>query len=253
MYVAVLIGSAKPQDSSATQQAPVVEADDRMTPTRPRRTISVTGTAERSFQTTIAVVRLGVEATGQTASQVQADVSARSQTLAQFLSVGGVERLQTTGVSLTILRETRGKQTVVCGYAGTNTVSFEVDVALAGAFLDGAVENGASQISGVSFKAEKGVMDAARKDALAAATVAAKEEAGIVAGALGVGLGEPVSVDIVGAARQGPMRMAPPPAPGGSAVVGGKSAVTASVAVVFEIGAAVAGWQRGGNAANKEG
>lgn len=204
-------------------------------------TISVTGAGRRSFPTSIAVVRLGVEFSAPTAAAVQAQVASRSQALTTYLTLQSVDKLMTTGVSLFAQRNFRVTPAVITGYRGTNTVSFEVPISRAGAILDGAVRNGASQISGISFKATPLVTQRARNQALQDATRAAYREARVVAGALGVLLGKPKTVSITDSFLPQPRQSMQRRALAGSAasvaptsvIVGGESTATARVQIVF--------------------
>lgn len=205
------------------------------------RSISVTGTGRRSFATSIAVIQIAVEATRPTARDAQQAVATKSARLTRFLKEAKVEKLQTTGVSLNANRNFTASPPTIVGYSGSNSLSFEVAVARAGALLDGSVKNGASKIIGVSFKATADVTDAARKEALADATRAARAEAEVVAATLGGGVREaravkivdtftPEASDVAGAGI-GPRLMAA--AAPISVVVAGESSVSARVTIVF--------------------
>lgn len=206
------------------------------------RTISVTGAGKRSFPTSIAVINLGVEATRVNAREAQMAVANKSANLTAYLKGQNVDKLQTTGVSLSANRNFTASPATIVGYTGSNSVSFEVPVKRAGVLLDGSVNNGASKINGVSFKATPEVSDAARKMALADATRSARSEAEVVAAALGGGVREAKTVKIVDAfvrealpqpemasAAFGARAMAA----SASVVEGGESSVSARVSIVF--------------------
>lgn len=208
-------------------------------------TISVTGAGRRSFPTSIAVIRLGIEFSAKTAGEVQQKVANLSKDLTDYLMLQNVDKLMTTGISLQAQRKYDVTPPVIKGYSGSNTVSFEVPFTSAGAILDGAVRNGASQISGISFKATPLVSGKARNQALRDATVAAHREARVVARTLGVPLGKPKTVTITDAfsppAQESMSResapafkaaAAPPPT---SVIVGGESTATARVQIIFNL------------------
>lgn len=202
-------------------------------------TISVTGAGKRSFPTSIAVIRLGVEANGTTAKEAQAMIAAKSVKLTAFLKAEKVDKLQTTGVSLSNDRNYLVRPSPVVGYSGSNSVSFEVPVDRAGALLDGAVNNGASTISDVSFTATPEVNDDARKNALADATKAARAEAEVVAAALGRSVGDAKKVKIDGefGPQEDPIVMAVSATRAAtSSLVAGDSSVSSRVSIVFELG-----------------
>lgn len=200
-------------------------------------TISAKGVGRRSFPTSIAIVRLSVEADRQTAREAQLLVASKSANLISFLKMSNVDKLQTTGVSLSARMNYDATPVTLVGYSGSNSVSFEVPISRAGALLDGAVRFNASKIGGVSFKATKEVSGAARRQALVDATKAARAEAKEVAAALGVGLGAAKEIKISEnlAVQATPIRAAVGGADAGtSAIVGGESSVSAQVSIVFD-------------------
>jgi len=158
--------------------------------------ISVSGIGRRSVPTSIAVVNLGITVQGKTAAGVQATVAAQSNKLVNFLKFRKVDKLTTTGVRLNPRFNFSNGQQNIIGYTGSNSVSFEVPVADAGAVLDGAVTNGATRISSVRFKPTGAVSQAGRKAALKDAVDAAYMEAKTVAMAAGLSLGRAVRINI---------------------------------------------------------
>jgi uncharacterized protein len=170
------------------------------------RTLTVSGRGVENIPTTLTQVRLGVEAQGKTANQVQAEVARRSDAVVSLLKSRGVERLQTTGISLNpIYSYTDNKQTLT-GYGAANMVSFRLPTAQAGVLLDDAVKAGASRIDGVSFVATDDAIAAAQKAALRKATQDAQAQANAVLSALNFSAKEIVSIQVNGAST-------PPPRP----------------------------------------
>ena len=109
------------------------------------RTLTVSGRGVETIPTTLTQVRLGVEAQGKTANQVQTEVARRSDAVVKLLKARGVEKLQTTGISLNpIYSYTDNKQTLT-GYGAANMVSFRLPTNQAGTLLDDAVKAGASR------------------------------------------------------------------------------------------------------------
>lgn len=162
-----------------------------------KRTVVVTGTGSVGVMTTIAVIRLGVEAEGATAGVVQAKLATDANRLVKFLqSQPGVTKLQTTGISLNEQRNFRTTPPTSLGFRGSNTVSFETAVTDAGKLLDAAVKNGATTISGVAFKATDTVLEKAREEAIRLGVANAKREAGIAAMAAGRRLGAAKTITI---------------------------------------------------------
>lgn len=200
------------------------------------RTLTVTGRGTELVETTLAQVRLGVEAQGKTAQDVQQEVARRSNSVVSLLRSRNVDKLETTGINLNPnYRYDNGTQTLT-GYMGSNIVSFRVETQRAGAIIDDAVKAGASRIDGVSFIASDAAISGAQKVALREATQDAQSQADAVLAALGLTRKEVVSVQVNGAFTPPPRplanfakaeadRLAAAPSP----VIGGEQQVEASV------------------------
>lgn len=198
------------------------------------RTLTVTGRGIENVQTTKAQVRLGVEAQGKTASEVQQEVAQRSSAVVKLLQSRKVERLETTGINLSPnYSYTNNKQQLV-GYIGSNIVSFQVATAQSGALLDAAVKAGATRIDGISFIAADESINRARQQALREATQDALSQAKTILEFLNLTQREIVSIQVDGA------RVPPPPMPLQRAalradestptpVIGGEQEIEASV------------------------
>lgn len=170
-----------------------------------RRTLTVTGRGVENVQTTEAEVRLGVEAQGKTASEVQQAVARRSSAVVSLLRSRNVARLQTTGINLSPnYNYASGKQQLV-GYIGSNIVSFRVATDQSGALLDQAVKAGATRIDGISFIASDETINQARRQALREATQDALTQASAVLGSLNLTQREIVNIQVNGAG------VSPPP------------------------------------------
>lgn len=170
------------------------------------RTLTVTGRGSELVATTLTQVRLGVEAQGKTANEVQQEVARRSNSVVTLLRSRNVDKLETTGINLSpVYRYDNGKQTLT-GYSASNMVSFRVDTAKAGSLLDEAVKAGASRVDGVSFIASDTAIAGARRVALQEATQDAQTQAEAVLSSLGLSKKEIVNIQINNA-------FAPPPRP----------------------------------------
>lgn len=170
------------------------------------RTLTVTGRGEELVPTTLTQVRLGVEAQGKTANEVQQEVARRSNSVVSLLRSRNVSRLETTGITLNPnYRYDNNVQTLV-GYNASNIVSFRVETAKAGDILDDAVKAGASRIDQVSFVATDSAIANARNVALREATQDAQNQADAVLAALGLTRREVVNIQVNGA-------FTPPPRP----------------------------------------
>ncbi len=199
------------------------------------RTLTVTGRGTEQVQTTKAQIRLGVEAQGKIAKEVQAEVARRSNAVVNLLKQRQVDKLETTGINLSpTYRYDNGVQTLT-GYSASNMVSFRVATQDAGQIIDDAVKAGASRIDGISFIAEDSAIAAARNAALKEATQDAQMQANAVLDSLGLKSTGIVSIQVNHAS-------APPPRPfpmaadamtlkqaAASPVMGGEQEVDASV------------------------
>ncbi|MEO1144677.1 MAG: SIMPL domain-containing protein [Cyanobacteria bacterium J06638_22] len=169
------------------------------------RTITVTGEATESIQTTLAQVNLGVQVQAPSAEAAQAEAASRSNAVIEFLQSREVDKLETTGISLYPIYDYSNDRQQITGYRATNTVSFQLPTTEAGSLLDEAVEAGATRIDGVSFIATDEAIAAAREDALRAAAQDAQEEADVVLSALGFQGQEIVSIQIDNAVPPQPL------------------------------------------------
>ncbi|MEX0268885.1 SIMPL domain-containing protein [Leptolyngbyaceae cyanobacterium UHCC 1019] len=198
------------------------------------RTLTVSGRGTEFVPTTLTQVRLGVEAQGKTANEVQKIVAQRSNAVVDLLKSRQVEKLETTGINLNpTYRYDNGNQTLT-GYSASNIVSFRVVTSKAGALLDDAVKAGATRVDGVSFIATEGAIAGAQKVALKEATQDAQAQADAVLDVLNLTRKDIVGIQINGA-------FTPPPRPmradamefkaaaAPSPVIGGDQQVEASV------------------------
>lgn len=169
------------------------------------RTLTVTGRGIEAIPTTQTQVRLGVEVQGKTAAQVQQEAARRSSAVVELLRSRQVEKLETTGITLSPNYSYENNQQRLTGYTATNTVSFRINTASAGTLLDDAVNAGATRIDGVSFAAAESAIESARKQALKEATQDAQAQADAVLSALNLKRGEILSIQVNGASAPPPM------------------------------------------------
>lgn len=198
------------------------------------RTLTVTGNGVEAIATTITQVRLGVEAQGKTANEVQEAVARRSNAVVTLLKSRSVEKLETTGINLNPVYSYDNNRQKLEGYGASNIVSFRVPTEKAGTLLDDAVKAGASRIDGVSFVAADQAIATAQKLALRKATQDAQSQADAVFSALNLTRKEIVSVQVNGASAPVPLmadtarfKVAASQAP--TPVVGGEQRVEGSV------------------------
>ncbi len=164
------------------------------------RVLTVTGRGVENVQTTKAQVSLGVEAQAKTAREVQQEVARRSAAVVALLKSRGVEKLQTTGISLNPAYNYQdNKPPQLTGFTGSNVVSFQIETEQAGALLDEAVRAGATRIDSLSFIAADEAIAKAQQQALREAVQDAQAQAGAVLGSLNFTTREIVNIQVNGA------------------------------------------------------
>ena len=169
------------------------------------RTLTVTGRGVEAIPTTQTVVRLGVEVQGKTAAEAQQEAAKRSSAVVELLRSRQVEKLETTGISLSPNYSNENNQQRIIGYTATNTVSFRINTQSVGTLLDDAVTAGATLIQGVSFVAAQSAIEQAQKQALKKATQDAQSQADAVLSALNLKRGEILGIQVNGASAPPPM------------------------------------------------
>lgn len=197
------------------------------------RTITVTGQGIERIPTTLTDASLGVEVQGKTATAAQQEAAKRSSSVVAYLRSRQVERLQTTGISLSPVYNSDNNVQRITGYTATNTVSFRLNTEQAGTVLDQAVQAGATRIDSVSFVATDSAIATAQQQALQKATQDAQRQADAVLSSLKLTRKDVVSIQVNGANAPRPIlaqsraraTFADTPTP----VIGGEQQVEAGV------------------------
>ena len=202
------------------------------------RTLSVTGRGVEAIPTTQTQVTLGVEVQGKTAAEVQQEAARRSSAVVALLRSRQVQKLETTGITLSPTYTYENNQQRLMGYIATNTVSFRLNTQSAGTLLDDAVQAGATRIQGVSFVAADSAIEQAQKQALKKATQDAQAQADAVFSALNLKRGEILNIQVNSASPPPPMYRQVAAARAANAeattpVVGGEQQIEASVTLQF--------------------
>lgn len=163
--------------------------------------LNVSGEGQIKVQPDVVWVRLGVVTEAKTAADAAAQNAALAgQVVARVLALG-IEReaLQTSGLSIVPIYEyPDGGAPRIVAYRVEDSLTVTCAVELAARVFDEGIGAGANQSSGLSF----GLRDPAphRRKALAAAVAAARDDADVVAAAMGIVLlgAKLVEVDAVG-------------------------------------------------------
>ncbi len=169
------------------------------------RTITVTGQGIERIPTTLTDASLGVEVQGKTATAAQQEVAKRSSSVVAYLRSRQVERLQTTGISLSPVYSGDNNVQRITGYTATNTVSFRLNTQQAGTVLDEAVQAGATRIDSVSFVATDSAIATAQQQALQKAAQDAQRQADAVLSSLKLTRKDVVSIQVNGANAPQPL------------------------------------------------
>ncbi len=154
-----------------------------MKPNR-ERTLTVTGKGVSIIPTNRTRIQLGVEVDGQTAGAVQAEIAAKTNAIIKRLQQEGVERLQTTNITINpkiVYENSRQRQE---GFTGRSDISFVTVNPKAGMMLDAAISAGANRVEQVSFLAPEAEVLKARNAALQEASKDALDQADAVLSAM---------------------------------------------------------------------
>ena len=178
------------------QQKAFAQPAEAMVYQQPNQTLQVTGQGIQSIPTTLTEVSLGVSVEAKTAQAAQQQAAKQSTAVVEWVRSQKVEKLQTTGISLSPVYDYSDNKQVLKGYQATNTISFRAPTESAGAIIDEAVNVGATRIDGVSFVADDAAVEAARQRALEAAVKDAQQQADTVLAALGLSRQAVASISI---------------------------------------------------------
>jgi len=204
------------------------------------KVLTVSGNGVEKIQTTSSQIRVGIEARGLVATEVQQEIAHKSSAVVALLRSLNVKQLKTTGVGLKTHHDSNDD---AIEYLGNNTIFFSVPIDRAGMAIDKTVKAGASHIDGITFTAAPEAISAAKQEALSKATLDAKNKAEAVLSTLDLTLKEIIRIAIdrthvreirpSNNYRRRTRSSANPPENGDSnyemTVVGGEIAVSASV------------------------
>lgn len=172
------------------------------------RTLTVTGRGQEAVTPTQAQATLGVEIQAKTATEAQAEVARRMNSVVNVLKANNVSKLQTTGINLSPNYDYSNNQRILRGYTARNTVSFTTSTESTGKILDATIKAGATTIENVSLTLADSQFAAAQKVALQRATLDAQAQANVVLNTLGLKPQQIIGIQINNATP--PM---PPPNP----------------------------------------
>ncbi|MEO8510827.1 MAG: SIMPL domain-containing protein [Chloroflexota bacterium] len=159
------------------------------------RAIVVSGEATVRRMPDLAAVSLAVTVRDREVDSARDAVNRRASAILARLRELGIPEADVTSPSLTIQPAydyRRGAK--LTGYEASRPMTIRVrDLAALGPLLDGLVDDGSTQVHGTSM--ELAQADAASREALGAAVVAARGRAEALAAAAGLTLGEPLRIE----------------------------------------------------------
>jgi uncharacterized protein len=180
-----------------------------------------------------AELSFGVTTEGTTAKEASTANAERMTELIDALKAAGVrgEEIRTEHVSISPRHSPMGKR--LPGFVAENSASVQVSSDRAGAIVDVAVANGATNTSGPSFDVSD--RDALYREALQAAVREARKKAEAIASAGGVTVGDVTRV-VEGATAGPPVYLEAADRASATPIEPGEEEIQASVTVTFSVG-----------------
>ena len=205
--------------------------------------ISVSGSGSISVEPDLAILNIGVEATGKTVSFARSEAASAMDSVVSSLKKEGIltKDIQTQQLTIYPRYDYQTNKQVLIGYSVTNTARVKVrDLSKVGKIVDSAAASGGDyvRINGISFNVEDTdqYMESLRKQAVQKAKIKAEE----YADSAGVKLGSLRSLTEVGApsphmSSEMDNQMRAMSLPMESPISGGKLQITVTVFTVFNI------------------
>jgi len=242
VLAAFLTGCAAPALAQVDTPTPVPPSGDETTP-RVNRTLNVNGSGKVYLTPDIAYITIGVHTEASSANDAVADNNTQAQKVISALTGMGVAEkdIQTTNFNIypQQIYDDQGKPTGEMKYVVDNSVYVTVrNITTVGDVLDGVVQAGANNISGIQFDVAD--RTAALSDARAAAVKDAQRKAEELSSAAGLELGSIQTISEYTSGGPQPvyeMRAAAPMAADAASVPiqGGQMLLTVEVSLVYEI------------------
>ena len=180
--------------------------------------IIVSGTGTVTMPPDEAIVYLGVETRSEDAVTAQQSNAEKMKQIIAALKKSrvGTDNIETMSYNMYPIRANYDMYPVsekpdeqgITGFVVSNQLRVTIkDIDKVGEIIDNAVEAGVNQVNGISFTLSEQTQSNAREQALKNAVIAARQDADILAGALGVKITDVVEVSTSGGifTSQGPM------------------------------------------------
>jgi len=204
-----------------------------------KRGIQVQGQARMSVEPDVAYLSLGVETQGDTAAKAQAQLADRAAKVLSALTQAGLDRskIKTSSYEVSPVYSSKpDKQNVIVGYKAETTLTAEIsDLPAVAGMIDAAMAAGSNAVRSLSY--ERADMESYKERLIRDACADAAKKASAAAGALGVRLGAPVTVDVQDsfAARESGALMMVKAAASPDFLSPGELEISVSVRVEFEL------------------
>ncbi len=160
--------------------------------------IQVEGYARLAIEPDVAYLSLGIETQGNTAEKAQAQLADRAAKVLSALTQAGLDpsKIKTSSYEVSPVYSSKpDKQNMIVGYAAETTLTAEISsLPMVAGMIDAAMAAGANAVRSVSY--ERADMESFKEQLIRDACLDAAKKASAAAGALGVRLGAPVSVDV---------------------------------------------------------
>ena len=232
VLLAGCVGAGSP--SVAAETGETESANERADPT-----VTVGASASVEAAPDLAVVRVAVEATAESAEEARSTVATAAERMRTALRDAGVpdENVSTEAFNVYPQYDYGDETRELVGYRAVHAYRVEVTPARAGEVVDTAVGNGASSVHGVSFTLSEEAQQELREEALTRAVENARADAETVATASGVSLGDVRSISTSDGGSGGPLPFAEERSTDGASttVEPGTVSVSASVTVVYDL------------------
>ncbi|MFC6940147.1 SIMPL domain-containing protein [Salinirubellus sp. GCM10025818] len=232
VLLASCVGAGSPSVAAQT-------GESESTNGSPNPTVTVGASASVEATPDLAVVRVAVEATAESAEEARATVAADAERMRAALRDAGVPNgnVSTEAFNVYPQYDYSDESRELVGYRAVHAYRVEIAPDRAGEVIDVAIGNGATSVYGVSFELSEEVRQDLREQALTAAVENARADAETVATVSGASLGDVRSISTSDGGGGVPIPFAEDRgADGGSTVVEpGTVRVTASVTVVYDL------------------
>jgi uncharacterized protein len=166
--------------------------------------VTVSGQGKTSVKTSMAVVKVGIEVEGNSASEVQTSLAQNLQPVLQALKKSDAEQLETGFMNISP-EYNKNTPPEIAGYRGNIEISFTKETDKAGTLVDEALRAGANKLISVNLKPSDSDMHDARIASLKKACQNAMEEAQVVVNALNIRTNGIEQVDIEAGYNPGPI------------------------------------------------